>query len=247
MGGQACVLYGAAEFSRDTDIALLGDSGNIERLEAALRELRAERIAVPPLTADYLRRGHAVHFRCHDPDAEGMRVDVMSVMRGVDPFPALWDRRTSVELEAGESFDMLSLPDLVLAKKTQRDRDWPMIRRLVEAHYVQHREAVTPERVAFWLRESRTPSMLAGLAAEFPEEARSACRQRPLLGGALAGDEIGLQEELDREEKRERELDRQYWIPLKQELERCAASGAADHSCRSASTGSIASARRAGR
>jgi len=33
----------------------------------------------------------------------------------------------------------LSLPDLVQAKKTQRDKDWPMIRRLVEAHYFQSR------------------------------------------------------------------------------------------------------------
>ncbi len=28
MGGQACVFYGAAEFSRDTDLLILADSGN---------------------------------------------------------------------------------------------------------------------------------------------------------------------------------------------------------------------------
>jgi len=27
-------------------------------------------------------------------------------------------------------------------KKTQRDKDWPMIRRLVEAHYFQHRRTL---------------------------------------------------------------------------------------------------------
>ncbi len=52
MGGLACVLYGVAEFSRDTDLALPG---------------------------------------------------------------------------VGEA-DLLSLPDLVAAKKTQRDKDWPMLR-----------------------------------------------------------------------------------------------------------------------
>ena len=57
MGGQACVLYGAAEFSRDLDLALLPDPANL---------------------------------------------------------------------------DLLSLPDLIAAKKTQRDKDWPMIRRLIE-------------------------------------------------------------------------------------------------------------------
>ena len=47
MGGQACVLYGAAEFSRDLDLALLPDPTNLDRLEAALAELDAEVIAVP--------------------------------------------------------------------------------------------------------------------------------------------------------------------------------------------------------
>ena len=33
MGGQACVFYGAAEFSRDTALALLPDAANLARLE----------------------------------------------------------------------------------------------------------------------------------------------------------------------------------------------------------------------
>ena len=62
MGGQACVFYGAAEFSRDTDLLILADAENLGRLEAALRELQAECIAVPPFAAEYLERGHAVHW-----------------------------------------------------------------------------------------------------------------------------------------------------------------------------------------
>ena len=42
MGGQACVLYGAAEFSRDTDIAILAEAGNLKRLTKALNELQAK-------------------------------------------------------------------------------------------------------------------------------------------------------------------------------------------------------------
>ena len=38
MGGQACVLYGGAEFSRDIDFALHVDAGNLQRLERALEE-----------------------------------------------------------------------------------------------------------------------------------------------------------------------------------------------------------------
>jgi len=74
MGGQACVLYGAAEFSRDTDLAVLADHANLARLRRALADLQAEVIAVPPFRLAYLRRGHAVHFRCHHPDALRMRV-----------------------------------------------------------------------------------------------------------------------------------------------------------------------------
>ena len=48
MGGQACVFYGAAEFSRDTDFAILADAANLARLRKALAELQAEPIAVPP-------------------------------------------------------------------------------------------------------------------------------------------------------------------------------------------------------
>ena len=42
MGGQACVFYGAAEFSRDIDFAILADALNLARLRKALARLRAE-------------------------------------------------------------------------------------------------------------------------------------------------------------------------------------------------------------
>ena len=46
MGGQACVFYGGAEFSRDADFVILADTANLLRLRRALAELRAEVIAV---------------------------------------------------------------------------------------------------------------------------------------------------------------------------------------------------------
>ena len=47
MGGQACVFYGAAEFSRDTDFAILAVAANLARLRRVLADLQAEPIAVP--------------------------------------------------------------------------------------------------------------------------------------------------------------------------------------------------------
>lgn len=89
MGGQACVLYGAAEFSRDADLAVLAEAENLDRLRAALQELDAEVIAVAPFVPAYLERGHAIHFRYQRQDVAGLRVDVMARMRGVDAFPVL--------------------------------------------------------------------------------------------------------------------------------------------------------------
>ena len=61
MGGQACVLYGAAEFSRDADFAVLTSPGNLDRLTNALHELRAEgdRAYWAPLRAELEAMRHA--------------------------------------------------------------------------------------------------------------------------------------------------------------------------------------------
>jgi hypothetical protein len=47
VGGQACVFYGAAEFSRDVDLLVLADAENLGCLRSALDALDAEVIAVP--------------------------------------------------------------------------------------------------------------------------------------------------------------------------------------------------------
>ena len=45
IGGQACVFYGAAEFSRDTDLAILASSENLTRLKANLRVFGHARVS----------------------------------------------------------------------------------------------------------------------------------------------------------------------------------------------------------
>jgi hypothetical protein len=211
MGGQACVFYGAAEFSRDTDLAIVADAVNLARLRKALAELQAAPIAVPPFAVKYLRRGHAIHFRCQHPEALRMRVDVMSKMRGVDAFAKLWRRRTVIQLPDGTKCDLLSLPDLVQAKKTQRDKDWPMIRRLVEAHYFQNNTKPNPAQIRFWLLE---------LAGRYAPTCRRLVSARPLLAHAVPDETKKLEQALMAEESAEREQDRRYWLPLKVELEK---------------------------
>lgn len=218
MGGQACVLYGAAEFSRDTDLAILAEAANLCRLQLALDELQAVRIAVPPFEKKYLDQGLAVHFRCRHPDADGQRLDIMAQMRGVDRFTDLWQRRTTFEHQ-GDEFNLMALPDLVQAKKTQRDKDWPMIVRLVEANYFSNRTSPTNEQIDFWLGELRTPSLLIEVAQQYPEQCEARLKMRPLLQIALDQEESRLTQALHAEERLERQADRDYWAPRMATLE----------------------------
>ncbi len=225
MGGQACVLYGAAEYSRDLDLAVLATDEALPRLRAALASLDATVIAVPTFEAQYLERGHAVHFSV--PAGTGadapapLRVDIMSRMRGVAPFERLWERRTTIALEEPASLtdvlvDLLSLTDLVAAKKTQRDKDWPMLRRLVDASYASAREAEpTPAQVEFWLRELRSPEFLIEAVARFPDTAARVDR-RAVVAARNDGD---VMEALAAEQADEMAADREYWAPLRRELE----------------------------
>jgi hypothetical protein len=217
MGGQACILYGAAEFTRDVDFAVAVAPANLDRLRAALDELEAEPVFFPPLSAAVLRRGHACHFRSRAAGLHGLRIDVMSTMRGVDSFGKLWKRREEFELHGVGWVAALSLPDLVKAKKTQRDKDWPMIRRLIEADVARAPSRIPAARCRFWLQECRSYELLRDLARRHPQLARGV--RRPALRAAITGDVERTAALLRNEEDRERQQDRRYWAPLRAELE----------------------------
>ncbi|HVR82754.1 MAG TPA: hypothetical protein VMU54_00495 [Planctomycetota bacterium] len=220
MGGQACILYGAAEFTRDVDLAVAVDPPNLKRLQAALRDLQAETIYFPGLSKSVLRRGHACHFRTQSPGLHRLRIDIMSRMRGVDPFSRLWKRREEFRLPGVGIVALLALPDLVKAKKTQRDKDWPMIRRLIEADVARHSGDADALRVDFWMRECRTVNVLRELARRYPEAARRAATGRPALREILRGGNSKAADLLRKEEDVERARDRRYWAPLRRELEK---------------------------
>jgi len=219
MGGQACVFYGAAQVSKDVDLALLAEPANIHRLRLALKELAAERIAVPPFDPTLFDRGHAIHFRCQAAAVAGLRVDLLSKTRLLPDFSRLWQRRTTFADEEGNDFNLLSVPDLVQSKKTARNKDWPVIELLVNIHILENLAAPRPEWIRFWLSECRTPSQLVELAQRFTTECRALVGGRPLLAQALAGDQAKLIPALDGEMRAEQVVDRAYWEPVRRELE----------------------------
>ena len=148
MGGQACVLYGAAEFSRNLDLAVHATDSALPRLTAALQSLHATVIAVPPFEAQF--------------------------------------------------------------------KDWPMIRRLVDASYDSARDSdVSPDQVEFWLSELRTPEFLREAVSRFPDHASTS--RRPAIMAAVAAGDIASA--LAAEQAYEMAIDRAYWEPLRRELE----------------------------
>ena len=219
MGGQACVFYGAAQVSKDVDFLILADEANFKRLHLALDELQARRIAVPRFDPRVLARGHAVHFRCAAGAAAGLRINVMTKLRDLPEFDELWDRRTVIGDAEGHEFHLLSVPDLVKKKKTQRAKDWPVIEALVSIHYRENAENPMPDWLTFWLGEARSPELLVEIVARFPSEAAQFRPTRPLLAHALAGDLPALRTALDAEVRAEQDKDRAYWEPLKREME----------------------------
>jgi len=218
MGGQACVFYGAAQVSKDVDLVLLAEDANYRSLHQALHQLQAQRIAVPPFDPSVLDRGHAVHFRCQAGDVEGLRIDVMTRLRGLPEFRILWERRTVVADAGGQEFHLLSIPDLVDAKKTQRSKDWPIIELLLAIHYRENSATPRPDWIEFWLAEARTPELLAELVRRFPAQTAALANRRPLLRLCGVGDD-DLRAALDAEVRAEQAKDRAYWAPLKAEIE----------------------------
>lgn len=218
MGGQACILYGAAEFSKDVDFVVLAHNNNLARLRSALEALDAEVIAVPAFEQRWLDAGLAIHFRCRASQAEGFRIDVMTRMRGVDDFAFLWKRRNVVDLEPDLPVPVMALPDLVASKKTQRDKDWPMLRRLVEVDYFSQRDQPADWQPAFWLSELRDVELLIEAAGAFPDAAKSECEHRGLLRHAIEPRPAELAAALAEEEQNIRDADRAHWEPLRKIL-----------------------------
>ncbi len=219
MGGQACVFYGAAQVSKDVDFLILAEEANFKKLHDALATLKANRIAVPPFDPAVLERGHAVHYRCSAPGVEGLRIALMSKLRDLSPFETLWERRTVIGDGEGNEFNLLSVPDLVSAKKTQRSKDWPVIEALVSIHFRENEASPEADWIDFWLREARSAELLVDLTNRFVSETVRLESKRPLLTLARAGNLPELRAALDAEVRTEQDKDRLYWEPLKLEME----------------------------
>ena len=77
-----------------------------------------------------------------------------------------------------------------------------------------------PAQIRFWLQELRTPQLQVEVAQGHTLLWRELISKRPLLAHAAPGKLEELVRALAAEESAERERDRQYWLPLRAELEK---------------------------
>lgn len=219
IGGQACIIYGAAEFSRDSDFVIFSSTKNLMRLKEALNELGAELIYVPPLQRRYLKKGHACHFRCNREDVKGLRIDILSKLRGCSSFHKLWERKNTISLKDGNIIDVISLQDLVQSKKTQREKDWFMLKRLVNNDIMMCEFQAPEGHILWWFQECRNATLLIKLRKKYPDIAKGHIKLRPLLKLTTSSNVELLNKALHNERELEIKKDRKYWMPLRKELE----------------------------
>lgn len=127
-------------------------------------------------------------------------------MKGCDDFNRLW------------LIDVITLADLVQSKKTQRDKDWLMIDRLIQ-NDIMLADKPSAEKISWWLLECRRPDSLIELAKRHQDAAKKQGGRRPLIEYAIEENPGKLRIALKSEEESEKEKDRLYWAPLRKELE----------------------------
>ena len=121
--GMACVHYGLQQTTKDSDWIIAPE--DISKLRELLIRLEAEtppwRISYrsifgAPLDTEYMAHGWTSHLLVTDPDGTEHKVDLF----GKPP------RVQSVETEPGDP-DYASRHVVAMMKRTDRDRDWPIV------------------------------------------------------------------------------------------------------------------------
>ncbi|MCG2661751.1 MAG: hypothetical protein L6437_16085 [Kiritimatiellae bacterium] len=235
ISGQATVLYGAATFSEDLDIWLCPQDANRQRFIKALRTLRARYYKLtPPLTTTYLRKGHGFHFTLPAEDGTDWYLDVMGVPPRSPAFNVAWRRSIRMKTPWG-MVPVVSVPDLVELKKTQRLEDYAVISRLVVA--LMNRSGLKPShRLARWaVQNIFSPALLTELIQQQPWIAT--CQGHGMAGIRAFGSKIVKGEKPGQilERRIEREMmkrmtacqaaDRLYWRRIIAELKSLRAQG----------------------
>jgi hypothetical protein len=234
IGGQASILYGAAQFTQDLDIWLRPAMAAVRALVRALAGLGARvHKLTPPLRLSTVRRGHGFHFIVPQRGEGDLYLDVMGRPPRVGGFARAWARAELMGTPWGR-LRVVAVEDLVELKKTNRPGDYEVISRLARLRLV--REPRPSSRLVAWALANAfvvedLAAIVAAHASTIPRAARSDRAVAPLLHAAGRG-RPPTHRELDQVERvlARRALTlqragRAYWRPLIDELRTLRAAG----------------------
>ena len=123
IGGQATVIYGAADFTQDVDIWIRPDLQNFDRLLRSLAACRARvHKLTPPLTLHWARRGHGFHFIVPTRESR-VPLDVLARPPRVGSFAAAKKRARLEDTDWGR-LPLVAEEDLVLRRQGQPQGYW---------------------------------------------------------------------------------------------------------------------------
>ena len=170
--GQAVVLYRLAVMSKDGNWILREDAEALDHVLEVLARHGARYRYGAPLDQRWLAGGWSSHLELR---REGLRLRTDFVTRPpritADVLARLWD---DPEMRGVPMVDLVTLAEL---KKTDREKDYPVIGELA-------RRMTDPRYQFLYARSSRD---LAGLAQEHPELITELVSRRPLLAEIAAG------------------------------------------------------------
>lgn len=127
ISGQACILYGASQFTEDVDIWVRPDRKNLHAFLRAMAQVDARVYKLtPPITPTYVRKGHGFHFTLKG----DFYLDVMGKPPRVGPFAGAHARARTIPTVWGKLL-VVAPEDLVLLKRTNRPADYEAISNLV--------------------------------------------------------------------------------------------------------------------
>lgn len=235
ISGQAAILYGAATFSEDIDLWINPTAENCHRLRAALVGMRAKYYKLtPPLVVSYLKEGHGFHFLLPS-GAMDVFVDVMGSPPRVSSFPQAIKRSRRMTTPWGR-IPVVSIPDLVELKKTQRLEDYAVISRLVLAHCRNPSTAINVTTAAWAFANMFDFSGFTALAKRYQAIILSSADRRmtalkrmvrPLSGGDFPQRvQDALEADIMRRVQSCRRADQVYWKPIITSLKRLRRQGA---------------------
>jgi hypothetical protein len=160
LGGQAAVVYGASQFTRDADFWIEPNADNIRRLRGAMKALGARPRFLPPLELKWLAKGHGVHFSFLHAGRKYL-LDFLGKPPRVSGFAQAWRDATRIRWH-GLEIRVLDIPRLVRTKKTNRDKDYPAIQALVDSVFEEafKMKRPSPRVLSFLVEESRSASQL---------------------------------------------------------------------------------------